>query len=321
REALRMAEELGLDDLVPHALIDIGLCRHGLGDLAGGVADLERAMALAVAANNVVAARAYNNLAAVTAEDGDTVRATELWREGLRVAERLGNLTVKRFIEGQLFWLDWDAGRWDEALAGAEAFIAACEAGSPHFLHPSALWMRAVIELARESAEKAAIDAHRAVELARSVDDRDQLVPSLALAARTDVELDRVGEAAEHIRETLPMFSEWGAPRPLYVTLVAERIGIAGEVRAALEGARDSTFVKVARRIATGDLVAAADELEELGNLPDAADVRLLAARRLVSAGRRAEADEQLQRALAFYRSVGATRYIREAESLLAATA
>jgi len=41
----------------------------------------------------------------------------------------------------------------------------------------------------------------------------------------------------------------------------------------------------------------------------------------LVRDGRRAEADEQLQRALGFYRSVGATRYVREAEALLAATA
>ena len=36
---------------------------------------------------------------------------------------------------------------------------------------------------------------------------------------------------------------------------------------------------------------------------------------------RRPEADVQLQRALAFYRSVGATRYIRQAEGLLAASA
>jgi class 3 adenylate cyclase len=41
----------------------------------------------------------------------------------------------------------------------------------------------------------------------------------------------------------------------------------------------------------------------------------------LVSAGRRAEADEQLRRALAFYRLVGATRYVREGEALLAASA
>ncbi len=49
--------------------------------------------------------------------------------------------------------------------------------------------------------------------------------------------------------------------------------------------------------------------------------MRLRAAERLVADGRRAEADVQLQKALAFYRSVGATRYIREGEALLAATA
>ncbi len=37
--------------------------------------------------------------------------------------------------------------------------------------------------------------------------------------------------------------------------------------------------------------------------------------------GRRAEADEQLHRALAFYRSVGAKRYVREGEQLLAVPA
>ena len=49
--------------------------------------------------------------------------------------------------------------------------------------------------------------------------------------------------------------------------------------------------------------------------------MRLRAAELLVADGRRAEADVQLQKALAFYRSVGATRYIREGEALLAATA
>jgi len=37
--------------------------------------------------------------------------------------------------------------------------------------------------------------------------------------------------------------------------------------------------------------------------------------------GRRAEADEQLRQALSFFRSVAATRFIREAEALLAASA
>ena len=48
---------------------------------------------------------------------------------------------------------------------------------------------------------------------------------------------------------------------------------------------------------------------------------RLRAAEAFVGEGRRAEADEQLRRALAFYRGVGATRYVREGEALLAASA
>jgi hypothetical protein len=48
---------------------------------------------------------------------------------------------------------------------------------------------------------------------------------------------------------------------------------------------------------------------------------RLRAAEQLVVEGRRAEADDQLGPALGFYRSVGATRYVREGEALLAASA
>jgi hypothetical protein len=45
---------------------------------------------------------------------------------------------------------------------------------------------------------------------------------------------------------------------------------------------------------------------------------RLRAGERLRDKGDSAEANEQLEQALAFYRYVGATRYIREADGLLA---
>ena len=64
-----------------------------------------------------------------------------------------------------------------------------------------------------------------------------------------------------------------------------------------------------------------ADRLAELGLRVDEAHVRLRAAEELVTAGRRAEADDQLRQALAFFRSVGASRYVREGEALLAASA
>jgi hypothetical protein len=77
----------------------------------------------------------------------------------------------------------------------------------------------------------------------------------------------------------------------------------------------------VAAATLAGDFGRAADISAEDGWLVEEAELRLRDAKALVEAGRRAEADVQLQRALAFYRSVGATRFIREGEALLAATA
>ena len=58
-----------------------------------------------------------------------------------------------------------------------------------------------------------------------------------------------------------------------------------------------------------------------MGAVSSEAFYRLRAAEALVAEGRQAEADEQLRPALAFYGSVGATRYVREGEALLAASA
>jgi hypothetical protein len=52
---------------------------------------------------------------------------------------------------------------------------------------------------------------------------------------------------------------------------------------------------------------------------PLSAEPRREAARALVEEGRRAEADVQLQRGLAFFRAVGATQVVLQAEALLAA--
>ena len=77
----------------------------------------------------------------------------------------------------------------------------------------------------------------------------------------------------------------------------------------------------MSKAMAAGEFAEAARCFAELGVATFEAQARLRAAADLVAAGRRREADEQLARALAFYRSVGATRYIREAEALMAASA
>jgi hypothetical protein len=76
------------------------------------------------------------------------------------------------------------------------------------------------------------------------------------------------------------------------------------------EGTHSTPWRSAALAIAAGQAETAADVLAEMGNLADEAYARL-----------RSGSDDQVRRALEFYRSVGATRYIEEGEALLAATA
>ena len=71
--------------------------------------------------------------------------------------------------------------------------------------------------------------------------------------------------------------------------------------------------------IAAGELERAAETLARIGARTYEADVWLRAARAAAAGGRRVEAAAQLAPALAFYRGVGASAFVREAEALLAA--
>ncbi len=70
--------------------------------------------------------------------------------------------------------------------------------------------------------------------------------------------------------------------------------------------------------IAAGSLGEAADLCEDLVALPAAAYLRMRAGERLIGEGRASEARAQLARAIAFWRSVRATRFLRDAEGLVA---
>jgi hypothetical protein len=72
-----------------------------------------------------------------------------------------------------------------------------------------------------------------------------------------------------------------------------------------------SPWLDAAQAVVAGDFRQAADVMAGIGALPFEIFYRLRAAEALVAEGRRAEADEQLRPALAFYQ-VGASRYVRE---------
>ncbi len=73
-----------------------------------------------------------------------------------------------------------------------------------------------------------------------------------------------------------------------------------------------------ARLLLEGRVLEAADEWA-LVSPHDEAVTRIEAARQLAAAGRTREADVQLERGLAFFHAVGATKLVRDAEGLLSA--
>ncbi len=71
--------------------------------------------------------------------------------------------------------------------------------------------------------------------------------------------------------------------------------------------------------VVDGDYAAAADTVATVGSKRLQAELRLLAARSLAAVGRLAEAEAQLDLARAFFRKVGATAYLAEADEIVAA--
>jgi tetratricopeptide (TPR) repeat protein len=315
RQALALADELGLEEVRVLALNVLGTARVYTGDRCG-FADLERALELALAANSPEAARVYNNLGAVLYGQGEIRRCGELWREGKEVAERLGNATVGRYLSGHVIGVNYDNGDWEEALRAANAFIAECEAGSPHYLEGGAHGLRGGILFARDEVDGALAAVARAVELGREAKDPQALTPALGIQLRVAADLGRTAEARLVAHELLSLDGN-----AVGLALTADALELHDEVGALIASKPDTPWTRAAGSILAGELEQAADLLEEIGDRPGEAEVRLRAAAALVAAGRRAEADAQLAKALAFYRSVGATRFIREGEALLAKTA
>ena len=106
------------------------------------------------------------------------------------------------------------------------------------------------------------------------------------------------------------------------LAFAAERVDRLQAVRAVVERLQPRyVWTDAAVAMLDGDFEKASDILRRMGARPYEALAHLRAAQRLLADGRRTDADTELQKALTFWRSVGATRYIREGEALLAASA
>jgi class 3 adenylate cyclase/tetratricopeptide (TPR) repeat protein len=315
-QAFAIAEELGLRELQAHALVNIGTARTNMFD-ASGIDDLQRAIEIASVTGSPDIARASNNLAASYWMLGDLRRGLEIMGEAVGHGERVGARNLLFFSRNFRYWLLSRTGSWDIALPHIEEFVAACEAGEPHYHEGGMRLRRGVIRLARDDLEGALDDIRKASVLAKRARDPQQRVPWFSGCARVLVEAGHVDDARPLAHEALRGESLPWALADL--ALVAEELGCAEELTGHIEQRPVTRWTYAARALLGRNFVEAADILYEIGDAELEALARLRAADQLVAEGRRADADEQLQRSLAFWRSVGATRYIRKAEALLAA--
>jgi class 3 adenylate cyclase/tetratricopeptide (TPR) repeat protein len=321
RQAVDMAERLGLPALVAPNLNTFGVSRVESGD-AAGLDDLERAVEIARGANNPVEEfQAASNLTWMIVVLGDVRRAWKLHLRDCELAERFGLTAHIRWERGErLFYLYW-LGEWPDLVSGARTFLDdVSETG--HYLESQVLGAQARVARAGGDIDGSIALAQTALERGRRAGDPQITHAPIALLARLLADRGDRERAAQLLDE---LFAESRRAEvvkvqaPVDAAHAAVAVGRANELLSVYEHLHGaSRWIEAAVAIAAGDYVAAAELLGEIGSLPDEADARFRAAETLVRAGQRTRADEQLARAVGFWRSVGASAYVNAAESLRA---
>jgi class 3 adenylate cyclase/tetratricopeptide (TPR) repeat protein len=296
------------------------------GTSVGGRADVERGLEIADRQKDLLQlSRGFNNLAELVIGNGDLEAAFGVYARGRREFEQLGLTTHLLWLDVQEASITVLTDAWDRALELIEPVLSRLDAGSTHYLEGGARGIRARIRYARGDTSGGLADAERGLAADRSAKDPQALVPALGSFAGLLAREGRRDEARSLLDEALAVCREVPV---LYYSLAPNLL------LAVLDVGRQPEFFEVfepqARRDPwttasvtawRGDLVDAAEILARHGARFLEADVRVRAAAQLRADGDTATADEQLARALAFFRTVGAAQRIREAEALLPASA
>jgi tetratricopeptide (TPR) repeat protein len=319
REALALTEALDLQDLRADTLVTLGTARWNDGD-AEGVADIEEGLRIATEHNALSAAlRANNNLATLAADRGDSRRYQPLLVEGKRVATRLGARDQERFIDALLIEAKARQGAWDEALRSANDFIAECEHGSPHRHEAWLRTVRARIYYARDDLEAAWAECEKALSLLRATHDPQLVAKGLADITEIYAQAGRVDEAKALADEIM---SDAAAALAAFVSLawVADWIGLdKRQIKPLLDRVPHKVWRQLSELMLTREFARVAEMFAKMGLKDIEAGARVRAAEALLGRKQPDGAAAQVDQALVFFRSVDATRYIREAEQLRAA--
>ena len=322
-QALVLVEELGMDATRARLHTVVGCARCCLGDTEG-LREIEAGISIARAAGALdQVALGYSNLASELFFFGRLLEARQAWETSHELADRYGFHRLLRSDGGEAVAWAFADGRWDDALGLAEELIAASDAGDRDWTDSTVLSVRASIRLARGDKTGAGADSARASELARASDVQAQ---SQAFYVRAAVALDaahrdEAGGLASELAGIGPaLLPALNAPFPTLaeVAWLFRDLGREDDFSAVLRATPiESPWIDAANAIIQGDLVRAAETIEEMGHAAGAAYARLRAAEALAAEERQPDAEAQLSRAEPFYRKVGATTYLRMGEQFV----
>ncbi|MFL6017942.1 MAG: hypothetical protein ACJ74V_10445, partial [Gaiellaceae bacterium] len=167
--------------------------------------------------------------------------------------------------------------------------------------------------------QAALANSERALELSRDIKDPQSLHPALKFRATSLLFAGRRGEAEELVDELLaarPQLNEWWFHDLPWLVL---DLGREAEYLEQAKTAPGTLWLQAGAAVAEHDFAAAAALYERIGARGDEAVARLHTAELLAVEGRRAQADEELAKAQAFFEAQGAEAYLPRCEALLAA--
>ncbi|HKX48472.1 MAG TPA: adenylate/guanylate cyclase domain-containing protein [Gaiellaceae bacterium] len=318
--AVALAREIEDVKIEADALVTLGCARVALGD-PGGVESIEGALEL-VGHRGGVAARAYVNLGWAYSVIGDIAQALRVAEEAVERGEREGDIQDAWFSRGNLVNSLYDLGRWDEAVDLIASFADAPDGARYQLV--SVRSVQASVLAARDRPDEALEVIREVVTLARPSMDPQALWPSMVVLSRLARERGLRTEAESALDEVTSSIAasesagdvqQWHVELVLLLVVagcVEDATAIVGRLAAGVW--RDACSAVLEERYAE-----AADILERIGEQPLQALLRLHVATTFVTEDRLIEAQAQLERACAFWRTVGATAYLRDVDQLLAA--
>src|SRR5215211_1564321 len=182
-KALALAEELGgLPEERLRALDSRGVARGDLGDL-GGMDDLRAALDIGLEVGaGFDTAVVYNNLIEPLWLSEGPAAALETCRQALEFTERCGLAEGTAWIRSATLTPLLDLGRWDEAVAAADALITWEREHGGQYMAEMAHQVKANVLLWRGELDAARVLAGAFLPRARDIDDLQLLVPALAVA-------------------------------------------------------------------------------------------------------------------------------------------